>query len=165
MIASKKSVKHYHQKQISKRVYLTRDEIINELFKLQTEDSELSGFELFEHLITHDVVLEYSDRVKDARQFRAVDVIKVAVGEEDEVNGVVLADMEIIVEDKYGDIDTIKANGLFNVYKIGKIIMAEIPISEISDEPLICFGKTLGESLGEEVSSSLSEEDDSEEEN
>ncbi len=113
-----------------KRVYLSAEEIKNTFCDVKTADNELTALDLFGNLITPDVAMAFNDKFGMIR-FRAIQIESVNVGTREEIStgkkvGSIIADFTVLAEDVDSD-EIIKeeSTGMFSVYRIGKIIMAE----------------------------------------
>lgn len=112
-----------------KRVYLSAEEIKNTFCDVKTADNEQTALDLFGNLITSDVAMAFNDTYEKLR-FRALKIESVNVGTYEtstgKIIGSIIADFTLISEDEDCNLIEIESTGLFSVYRIGEIIMAEL---------------------------------------
>lgn len=130
----------------SKRVYLSEKEIRKTFCNLKTEKNELTGLDLLGNLITKDVAIAFNDRY-GIHSFRAVEINCVGVGTREDRStgekvGSILADFTVLAEDEEAEIVEVESTGMFCVYRIGKIIMAELSLPDT-----IYFGEFMSEKI------------------
>ena len=130
----------------SKRVYLSEEEILDTFCNIKTDDNELTGLDLLGNLITTDVAIAFNDRY-GIHSFRAVEIVSVGVGTREKLStgetvGSILADFTVLAEDEDFEIVEVESTGLFCVYRIGKIIMAELAFPDT-----VFFGEFMADKL------------------
>ena len=130
----------------SKRVYLSEKEIRKTFCNLKTEKNELTGLDLLANLITKDVAIAFNDRY-GIHSFRSVEINCVGVGTREDRStgekvGSILANFTVFAEDEESEIVEVESTGMFCVYRIGKIIMAELSLPDT-----IYFGEFMSEKI------------------